>query len=134
MQLQNNICLCTFILKFLLYLKERIYLVIITLQIISHPLRAQDNIIRKYDTITVTKGSTLIFNREKHTVSEDTLFILPHGTKYKLRLSRESRSENFFDSLEVRAARRKWSTKLHNVVITAPKKEPIKISTQSMFS
>jgi hypothetical protein len=114
-----------FTLKLHSYLKQRIYLIIIVLQFISLPLRAQEDITRKYDTIVVSEGSTIITGGEKYTVHTDTFFILPHGTKYKLRLSRQSRSENFFDSLEVRASQRKWTTKLHNIVITAPKKEDI---------
>jgi len=106
-------------------LEQRFYLIIIILQFISLPLWAQESIDQAHDTISVPRGSTLIIGKDRYKVRTDTFFILPQGTQYKLRLSREARSENFFDSLEVHAARRKWTTRLHNIVITAPKKEAI---------
>lgn len=108
-----------------LYLEQKFILTITILQFLLLSLRAQENYTPLYDTVRIDKGSTIIIGRDKFTVQSDTVLILPAGTDYKLRLSRETRSKNFFDSLEIRATEKKWTTQLHNVVITAPKKEQI---------
>jgi hypothetical protein len=93
--------------------------------VLSFPSWSQDTTENKPDTIFVFKGSVLTIEDEKYNVARDTFFIIPHGTDYKLRVSRESQSDTFFDSLEVLSSQRKWMSKLHNVVVTAPKKETI---------
>ena len=101
-----------------------IYITAIVL-VLSFPSWSQDTTENKPDTIFLFKGSVLTIGDEKYNIAGDTFFIVPHGTDYKLKVSRESQSDTFFDSLEVHASQRKWTNKLHNIVITAPKKESI---------
>ncbi|KPK87938.1 MAG: hypothetical protein AMS27_00875 [Bacteroides sp. SM23_62_1] len=115
-------------------MEPRIILFILSLHLTSLPLRAQIDYNQAFDTVKLDKGSKLIIGRDKYTAQTDTFIILPSGTEYKLRLSREASSENFFDSLEVRATRKRWTSKLHNVVITAPKKEAILDTLQTSES
>jgi hypothetical protein len=103
----------------------RIIYITAILLVLSSPSWSQDTTENKPDTIFVYKGSVLTIGNEKYNITRDTFFIIPHGTDYKLRVSRESQSDTFFDSLEVHASQRKWTSKLHNVVVTAPKKETI---------
>lgn len=106
-------------------MKQKFILAITILLFLLLPIRAQENYTHEFDTVTIAGGSTIIIDGVKHHAKSDTVIILPAGTNYKLRLSREARSNSFFDSLEIRATHKRWTSQLHNVVITAPKKEPI---------
>lgn len=104
------------------------------LLVLSFPVRSQDSTNNKTDTIVVYKGSVLIIGDKKYKAERDTLFIMPYGTDYQLRVSRKTQSDTFFDSLEVRASKRKWISKLHNIVVTAPKKKTIADTLQTSQS
>ncbi len=99
-----------------------IAVILLTRALLSWP---QEGVTNKSDTIIVLKGSVITIDKEKYVAAEDTAFIIPFGTEYKLRPNRESQADNFFDSLELRTSQRKWMNKLHNIVITAPRKESI---------
>ena len=94
-------------------------------QILYLPVIAQDSTSNIPDTIQLYKGSIIIIGDEKHVIDKDSIFIIPGGTKYKVRVGSKTHSNNFFDSLEVRTSQRKWMSTLHNIVVVAPKKEPI---------
>jgi hypothetical protein len=98
------------------------------------PSWPQDSVTYKPDTIIVLKGSVITVGNEKYIATKDTTFIIPSGTDYKLRPNRKSQSDNFFDSLELHASQRKWMNKLHNIVITAPRKESISDTIQTSQS
>jgi hypothetical protein len=98
------------------------------------PSLPQESLADRPDTIIVLKGSVLTIGKEKYSAATDTVFIIPHGTDYKLRLSRESQTDKFFDSLELHASKRKWTNRLHNIVVTAPKKETISDTIQTSQS
>jgi hypothetical protein len=94
----------------------------------------QESITDQPDTILVLKGSVITIGKEKYVATKDTVFIIPYATNYKLRPSRELQTENFFDSLELHTSQRKWMNKLHNIVVTAPKKESISDTIQTSKS
>jgi len=87
--------------------------------------RAKDSPYSKPDTVFLSRGSVLIIESEKYKAKKDTFIIIPPGTEYQLKIDRKKQSEDFFDSLEVRASQRKWTDRLHNIVVTAPKKGAI---------
>ena len=94
-------------------------------QFLSFPIIAQDSSSNIPDTVNLYKGSIIIIGDEKYVIDKDTIFLIPHGTNYKLKFSGETQSKNFFDSLETHTSKYKWMNKLHNIVVVAPKKEPI---------
>ena len=95
------------------------------LLVLSLSARSQEMTDHKMDTIVVLKGSVLTIGDKKYKAERDTFFILPDNTDFELKVSREKQSDTFFDSLELYASKRKWMFKLHNIVVTAPKKEAI---------
>jgi hypothetical protein len=115
-------------------LNIRLIYITTILQVLSFPIIAQDSSTYIPDTVKVFKGSIITIEDEKYVIDKDTVFIIPHGIKYKLRVSGETHSKNFFDTLEVYTSRHKWMNQLHNIVVVAPKKEPIYDTLQTSQS
>lgn len=103
----------------------RLIYIIPIIHLLSIPVIAQDSIVHAPDTVNAYKGSIFIIGDEKYVISKDTVLIIPFGTNYKIRISGETQSKNFFDSLALHASQRNWMNKLHNIVVIAPGKEPI---------
>lgn len=104
----------------------RLINIIAIFQLLNSPVTGQDSTAHHLpDTVNAFKGSIFIIGDEKYVINKDTVFVIPYGTQYKIRISGETQSAIFFDSLAVHASQRKWMNKLHNIVVIAPKKEPI---------
>jgi hypothetical protein len=95
---------------------------------------SQESFTNQTDTVTLLKGSVITIGKVKYVAIKDSIFIIPHGTDYKIRPSRESQTDSFFDSLELHTSQRKWMDKLHNIVVTTPKKESISDTIQTSQS
>lgn len=102
--------------------------------ILSCPVRSQDSLYLNHDTIYLHKGDIFVYGRDRWKTDRDTIVTIPSETHYKLIENPESQSENFFDTLEIRASRRKWTNQLHNIVVTAPRKESIDDTIQTSQS
>ena len=73
-----------------------------------------------YDTLRLVEGSRLIVGGQRFKYEKDTIIVIHSGLDYQVRYPRGQAGKIFFDSLEVRASRKRWTSELHNVVITSP--------------
>lgn len=76
----------------------------------------------KYDTLRLVAGSRLYLAGQKFKFKKDTIIVLHGGLDYRVKYPRGQADEIFFDSLEIRANRKRWTRELHNIIITAPHK------------
>ena len=115
-------------------MEQRLLYITALLLVFSISVRSQDSTNSKSDTLFLSRGSVLIIGTEKYEIVRDTVFIVPYGTEYQLRIDRKTQTDTFFDSLEVRASQHKWTERLHNIVVTAPKKKTISDTLQTSQS
>ena len=87
-----------------------------------------------YDTVFVSKGSIITIGDESIQPRSDTLFLITPGTRYKIKKGREKQSQDFYDSLQLRASGGRWTNKLHNIVIRTPRSGPITDTLQTSAS
>jgi hypothetical protein len=73
-----------------------------------------------YDTLRLVEGSRLYLGGQTFKFKKDTIIVLHKGLDYRVRYPRGQAVEIFFDTLEVRASKKRWTRELHNIVITAP--------------
>ncbi len=73
------------------------------------------------DTIKLSEGSKLIIEDERIRIRKDTTLVLAPGTDYSIRYPRGSSGQMFFDSLQVKASRKEWTQRLHNVIVKEPR-------------
>ena len=73
-----------------------------------------------YDTLKLIEGTTLILPGSRVKFDRDTTIRLYHGLQYQIRYPRGEASNIFFDSLEIKANRSKWTRELHNIVLRNP--------------
>ncbi|KPL12308.1 MAG: hypothetical protein AMS26_18265 [Bacteroides sp. SM23_62] len=74
-----------------------------------------------YDTLKLVEGSRLYLGGQKFKYKKDTIIVIHGGLDYRVTYPRGQASEIFFDSLEERASRKRWTRELHNIVITSPR-------------
>ena len=86
------------------------------------------------DTIFVSKGSVITIGNKSFEPGSDTIFIIPPGTSYQIRESREKQSQSFYDSLQLKASGSRWTRELHNIVIRPPKSGPVTDTLQTSAS
>ncbi len=87
-----------------------------------------------YDTVFVSKGFIITIGDESFQPRSDTLFLVPPGTRYKIKEGREKQSQDFYDSLELRFSGDRWVNKLHTIVIRTPSSEQITDTIQTTAS
>jgi hypothetical protein len=73
-----------------------------------------------WDTLRLVEGSILYLAGQKFKYKKDTVVVIHRGLDYHIRYPRGPADEIFFDSLEERAGRKRWTRELHNIVITSP--------------
>jgi hypothetical protein len=73
------------------------------------------------DTIKLVEGSRLHINDQKIRIRQDTVIIIPPGEVYTVKTPRGNGGEIFFDSLQVKAGRKQWTRRLHNIVVREPR-------------
>jgi len=95
---------------------------------------SQESTTADYDTVLVSKGSIITIGKESFQPHSDTLFIVPPGTIYDIKEDREKQSQDFYDSLNLRASGSRWAKELHNIVISTPRSEPITDTLQTAAS
>jgi hypothetical protein len=114
--------------------KFRLYLSALFLALLSITGWPQETTTADYDTVFVSEGSVITIGKKSFQPLSDTLLILPHGTKYAIKEGREKQSQDFYDSLQLRASGSRWARELHNIVIRTPKRGPITDTLQTSAS
>jgi hypothetical protein len=71
--------------------------------------------------LRLVEGSRLYIAGQKFKYKKDTTIIIHDGLDYHVRYPRGKAGDIFFDSLEEKASKRKWTRELHNIVITSPR-------------
>jgi hypothetical protein len=74
-----------------------------------------------YDTLRLVEGSRLFLAGQKFKYKRDTIIVIYAGLDYHVKYPRGQAGDIFFDSLEERASRKRWTRELHNVIITTPR-------------
>ncbi len=74
-----------------------------------------------YDTLRLVEGSRLYIGGQRFKFKEDTIIVIHGGLDYHVKYPRGKAGEIFFDSLEVKANKKRWTRELHNIVITSPR-------------
>ncbi len=87
-----------------------------------------------YDTLRLLEGSRLLLAGQKFKYKKDTIIVIHSGLDYHVRYPRGQAGDIFFDSLEERASKKRWTRELHNVVITAPPTPDIQDSMLTRLS
>lgn len=72
------------------------------------------------DTLKLVEGSWFDVAGQKVRIRQDTTIILDPGTEYDIRYPRDGNF--FFDSLQVRASRKQWTHRLHNIIVKEPRR------------
>jgi hypothetical protein len=103
-------------------LKKTFFIPVLLLMYFCPPLSGAGILLPDYDTLKLIKGSTLILPGSKMKFDRDTTVVIHSGLNYQIRYPRGEASDIFFDSLEIRANRNKWTQQLHNIVITSPRR------------
>ncbi|MFC2116857.1 hypothetical protein ACFLTU_10300 [Bacteroidota bacterium] len=80
------------------------------------------DLLHSYDTLRLIKGSKIFIGNSKLVMDRDTTILINQGLDYKVRYPRGEAGDIFFDSLENKAKRNKWTRQLHNIVITSSPK------------
>ncbi len=74
-----------------------------------------------YDTLKLLEGSRLYIGNQKFKYKKDTIIVIHSGLDYRVKYPRGQAGDIFFDTLEERASKKRWTRELHNVVITSPR-------------
>ncbi len=99
------------------------------------PLTGIDPAMPLYDTLRLVKGSKIIMpGNNKIKINKDTTLAIHSGISYKIRYPRGDAGDIFFDSLETRADRNRWTQQLHNIVITSPRQPDYSDTMQTKLS
>jgi hypothetical protein len=108
--------------QFRITLKKTCFIAVLLLMYLCPPLSGAGTILPEYDTLKLIEGSTLILPGSKIKFDRDTTVVLQSGLNYQIRYPRGEASNIFFDSLETRAERSKWTHELHDIIITSPRR------------
>jgi hypothetical protein len=85
------------------------------------PLSGSGNSLPEYDTLRLIKGSRIILpGGHKIKIEKDTTVTIHNQLDYRVKYPRGEAGDIFFDTLETRASRSRWTRELHNIVITSP--------------
>jgi hypothetical protein len=86
------------------------------------PLAANDPFLHLNDTLKLKEGSKIIMpGGSIIKIDRDTTIVIHSELDYKVRYPRGEAGDIFFDSLEMRAERSRWTRELHDIVITSPR-------------
>jgi len=97
------------------------YILIILLALSSLPSMGTDPQGSIYDTLRLVGGSRLFIGGQRFKFKKDTILVIHGGLDYQVKIPRGQAGEIFFDSLEERASKKRWTRELHNIVITSPR-------------
>jgi hypothetical protein len=75
----------------------------------------------KEDTVKLHSGDKLILKDTAILYPHDTVLYLPPGSKYKIKQNPVTKSEDFYQKIEEKAAGKKWTKKLYTSVFRKPK-------------
>ena len=103
-------------------MKKFNFILVFLLTICYLPLTGTDILLPSYDTLKLVKGSKIIIGNSKIKMDKDTTILIHEGLDYKIQYPRGEAGNIFFDSLETKASRKKWTRQLHNIVITSPRR------------
>ena len=108
---------------------------ILLLAFIFVPLLSGAETVRSdYDTLKLLEGSVLLLPHTRIRFDRDTTLIILRGLEYQVKYPRGEASNVFFDSLEMKANRNKWTQRLHNIVITSPNRPDYSDTLQTQIS
>jgi len=71
------------------------------------------------DTLQVKKNDLLLFNDSLVAFEKDTVIIIPHGTAVFRIRGNYDKSQMMYDSLHVKASRKKWANRLYHLFFTS---------------
>ncbi len=74
-----------------------------------------------YDTLRLIEGSRLYIGGQRFKFKKDTIIVIHGGLDYHVKYPRGQAGEIFFDSLQEKAGKKRWTRELHNIVITSPR-------------
>ena len=101
---------------------KKCILVLISL-IFYLPLSGNAPLMHLNDTLRLKEGTRIIMpggGRVK--IDQDTTIVINSELDYRIRYPRGEAGDIFFDSLEFKANRSRWTQELHNIVITSPRR------------
>ena len=87
-----------------------------------------------YDTLRLVEGSRLFVGGQRFKFKKDTILVIHSGLDYHVKYPRGQAGEIFFDSLEERASKKRWTRELHNIVITSPRTPDTQDTMLTMLS
>ncbi len=97
------------------------YILIVLLALSTLPSTGTDPGETIYDTLRLVGGSRLFIGGQIFKFKKDTILVVHSGLDYEVKYPRGQAGEIFFDSLEIKANKKRWTRELHNIVITSPK-------------
>ncbi|MCK4749143.1 MAG: hypothetical protein KAT15_18950 [Bacteroidales bacterium] len=103
-------------------MKKFNFILVLLLTICYLPLTGTDVLLPSYDTLKLVKGSKIIIGNSKIKMDRDTTILIHEGLNYRIQYPRGEAGNIFFDSLETKANRKRWTQQLHNIVITSPQR------------
>jgi hypothetical protein len=95
-------------------MKSALLIVLVFLSVIFQ-LKAQQQ--SKVDSIYVLKGYQLILKDSALIMPNDTLVLLPAGTKYKVKKSPETKTNDFYNSLGEKSEKKWITNQLHDALV-----------------
>ncbi len=104
------------------------------LAVINLPLNAAGPDTNTYDTLRLLAGSRIILPGTSVKFDRDTTIVIHSGLNYKVRYPRGEAGNIFFDSLEIKADRYRWTQRLHDIVIVSPRRPDVTDTLQTQVS
>jgi len=115
-------------------LKLSRFIPLLLLTVFCPKVSGKEKIMPAYDTLRLIKGSKIILPGAKIKFDRDTTVVINGGLDYRVKYPRGEASDIFFDSLETKAYRNKWTQQLHNIVITSPSRPDYSDTIQTRIS
>jgi len=78
---------------------------VITLLLFQEALHSQNDEAKNKDTIFLSKGSILFYNDTSLKILNDTIFVLPKNSKFKVKRDPSLVESEFYDSLKIKSSR-----------------------------
>lgn len=114
-------------------LKKSLLVLLLVLSYLS--LTGSDQAVSEYDTLRLIRGSRVILpDGSKLKYDRDTTVVIHNSIRYKIRYPRGEAGDIFFDSLETKASRKRWTRQLHNIVITSPNRPDLTDTVRTQVS
>jgi hypothetical protein len=95
----------------------------------GQPLKASEK-----DTVRVSSGSVIYFEDKEIYAPMDTFILIPDNSKYYISKRKPDTKSQFYDSLARKAAASEWTSRIHNIIIRAPRQESITDTLPTMRS